>query len=127
MEALDPHEFEAIRDNFSLEKASKAGELDAVLVGRRPDGTQAYAAIEASVTLDSDDLTRVKERAEILTWASSMPVLALAVTDNKPTLVLMNQAKSLNVAISRKSQRFDVDALFNEPPESGGSKPGIAI
>ena len=56
--------------------ADNAEETDIVILGPDSDGQPMYAAIEASVTIESRDIIRARERADIISRAAGIPAAA---------------------------------------------------
>ncbi len=86
--------------------------VDVLIRGERLDGSEAYIAVEASATLENDDLSTVIRRAQILSKATKLPVLPLAVCKTAPSKQLLRRAQKLGVAVSRRDYGIVAEAPY---------------
>ena len=72
------------RDAISSDEADLAQFADIVIAGVNADGNPAYAVIEASITVDEHDVSRAKDRADIIARATNAATIAAVVGTELP-------------------------------------------
>ena len=65
--------------DFTADDAYTIEEVDAIIMGRDPDGTEAYLVVEMSVTVTEHDVDRAKDGADLLHRATRATTHALVI------------------------------------------------
>lgn len=101
-----------LSESLEASDRSDLDHLDAILYGKRDDGTEAYVAVEASRTLEDHDLLRVLRRAKLLAATTGTLVLPLTVCSIPPDDRARRRALELNVAVARKNDGIILEAPY---------------
>ena len=72
------------RNAINSDEADLAQFADIVIAGVNADGNPAYAVIEASITVDEHDVSRAKDRADIIARATNAATIAAVVGTELP-------------------------------------------
>lgn len=80
-------------------EVDQAQAVDIVISGIIPENQTAYAALEASITVDDHDVTRARDRASIISRAAGVPVMAGVVGVEIPDAVRQTAAANAVTAI----------------------------